>query len=31
MDTADKHVFFDKLTFVYHEMLKFNKIEIKAL
>ena len=27
MDTADKHVFFDKLTFVYLEMPKFNKTE----
>lgn len=27
MDTKDKHVFFDKLTFVYLEMPKFNKTE----
>ena len=27
MDTADKHVFFDKLTFIYLEMPKFNKNE----
>ena len=27
MDTADKHVFYDKLTFVYLEMPKFNKTE----
>ena len=27
MDTADKHVFFDKLTFIYLEMPKFNKRE----
>lgn len=27
MDTADKHVFYDKLTFVYLEMPKFNKQE----
>lgn len=27
MDTADKHVFFDKLIFVYLEMPKFNKTE----
>ena len=27
MDTADKYVFFDKLTFVYLEMPKFNKTE----
>ena len=27
MDTADKHVFYDKLTFVYLEMPKFNKRE----
>ena len=27
MDTADKHVFFDKLTFDYLEMPKFNKTE----
>ena len=27
MDTADKNVFFDKLTFVYLEMPKFNKTE----
>ena len=27
MDVADKHVFYDKLTFVYLEMPKFNKTE----
>ena len=27
MDTEDKHVFYDKLTFVYLEMPKFNKTE----
>jgi len=27
MDTKDKHVFYDKLTFVYLEMPKFNKTE----
>lgn len=27
IDTADKHVFYDKLTFVYLEMPKFNKSE----
>ena len=27
MDTEDKHVFYDKLTFVYIEMPKFNKTE----
>ena len=27
MDTEDKHVFFDKLTFMYIEMPKFNKAE----
>ena len=27
MDTEDKHVFFDKLTFMYIEMPKFNKTE----
>ena len=27
MDTMDKHVFFDKLTFMYIEMPKFNKTE----
>lgn len=27
MDTADKHVFYDKLTFIYLEMPKFNKTE----
>ena len=27
MDTADRHVFFDKLTFIYLEMPKFNKRE----
>ena len=27
MDTQDKHVFYDKLTFVYLEMPKFNKTE----
>ena len=27
MDTTDKHVFYDKLTFVYLEMPKFNKSE----
>ena len=27
MDTKDKHVFFDKLTFVYLEMPKFNKAD----
>ena len=27
MDTSDKHVFYDKLTFVYLEMPKFNKTE----
>ena len=27
MDTEDKHVFFDKLTFMYLEMPKFNKTE----
>jgi len=27
MDTADKHIFYDKLTYVYLEMPKFNKTE----
>jgi len=27
MDTADKHVFFDKLTYIYLEVPKFNKTE----
>ena len=31
MDTEDKHVFYDKLTFVYLEMPKFNKTEDELL
>ena len=31
MDTADKHVFYDKLTFVYLEMPKFNKTEAELV
>ena len=31
MDTEDKHVFYDKLTFVYLEMPKFNKTETELV